>query len=463
MSLPTDTFSAIADVSVAFAPPASDAMGRLSDDDLLAGQRRAAEVRRRADACEAAYAAEIARRSSRDLGREGLAQRLGARNAEDLVQKLTGTTNREAKALVTVGAMLPVETPRDDVAPTPTWLIAVGATVARGDISLEAAAAIRDGLRTESEVVSAGDLAGAAATLLREAPSLTVERLGERARELRDELDLAGVRNREKERHDKRYLAFTKQADGMTRVHGLLDTEAAAILVPIFDAVTSPRRGGPRFVDPDAQERADAILNDERSNGQLTHDAFVELVRLGAAVDDGRIVGSRKPTTHLLVSQRDVATRKGMAFFTGQTEAVSIETAERHICATGMLPILFDDNGQPLKYGRARRLFSEAQHNAIAARDGGCIWGDCDRPPSWTEAHHIDQWERDHGETNVEDGVCLCKFHHLLLHNQGYRIIRRDGRYYLIPPPTRDPAPDTHPPPVQISSPQTPARGLAVE
>ena len=30
---------------------------------------------------------------------------------------------------------------------------------------------------------------------------------------------------------------------------------------------------------------------------------------------------------------------------------------------------------------------------------GGCPINGCDRPPSWTEAHHIDQWERDHGKT----------------------------------------------------------------
>ena len=52
---------------------------------------------------------EIGRRSARDLGYDGLAQRRGARNAEDLVQKLTGTTAREAQTLVSVGSMLPVE------------------------------------------------------------------------------------------------------------------------------------------------------------------------------------------------------------------------------------------------------------------------------------------------------------------------------------------------------------------
>ena len=73
-------------------------------------------------------------------------------------------------------------------------------------------------------------------------PRLTVERLGERARQLRDELDLAGVRDRESELHDKRYLKFTKLSDGMTRVHGLLDPESAA--TSCRSSTRSHHRGG---------------------------------------------------------------------------------------------------------------------------------------------------------------------------------------------------------------------------
>jgi hypothetical protein len=142
---------------------------------------------------------------------------------------------------------------------------------------------------------------------------------------------------------------------------------------------------------------------------------------------------------NVLVTQKDLDRRDGIAFFAGQSEAVSVQTAERQICATGLLPILFDNTGHPMKLGREQRLFSEAQRIAIAARDGGCIFGDCTAPASWTEAHHIDEWDRDHGLTNVEDGVCLCRFHHLLLHNRGWRITRKAGRYYLTPPPTEDP------------------------
>ena len=68
------------------------------------------------------------------------------------------------------------------------------------------------------------------------------------------------------------------------------------------------------------------------------------------------------------------------------------------------------------------------------------MWPGCDRPPSWTEAHHIDEWAADHGLTNIADGILLCKRDHLRLHNDGWKITR-DGAatYWLIPPPGVDP------------------------
>jgi hypothetical protein len=90
--------------------------------------------------------------------------------------------------------------------------------------------------------------------------------------------------------------------------------------------------------------------------------------------------------------------------------------------------------------GREQRLFTTRQRTGLAVRDGGCIWPGCDRPPSWTEAHHINQWKRDHGKTDIADGVLLCKHHHLLLHNNGWDITREGGKYTLIPPRSIDPS-----------------------
>jgi hypothetical protein len=92
-----------------------------------------------------------------------------------------------------------------------------------------------------------------------------------------------------------------------------------------------------------------------------------------------------------------------------------------------------------MNVGREQRLFTSRQRIGLAARDGGCMWIGCDRPPSWTEAHHIDFWERDHGETDAERGILLCKHHHLLAHDHGWEIRRTRGMFWLIPPPSIDP------------------------
>jgi len=53
-------------------------------------------------------------------------------------------------------------------------------------------------------------------------------------------------------------------------------------------------------------------------------------------------------------------------------------------------------------------LDGPAQRLAMADRDGGCTYPGCDRPPAWTEAHHIDWWAKDGGATDLERGTLLC-------------------------------------------------------
>jgi hypothetical protein len=83
------------------------------------------------------------------------------------------------------------------------------------------------------------------------------------------------VIDREEALRQKRFLRLIPQADGMTRLSGLLDPESAALVTDAVDAVTAPRRGGPRFVEPGAAARAEAIVRDTRSTEQLALDALV--------------------------------------------------------------------------------------------------------------------------------------------------------------------------------------------
>lgn len=117
--------------------PDLSGMARLADDEVMGLQRELASQRRRVDAASALVAGEIARRSARDLGYAGLAQRLGARTPEKLVAHLAGMSAPEARAMVTVGESLRGESP---------WLDSVMAGVVAGEVSVGAAAAITVGL-----------------------------------------------------------------------------------------------------------------------------------------------------------------------------------------------------------------------------------------------------------------------------------------------------------------------------
>ncbi len=252
-------------------------------------------------------------------------------------------------------------------------------------------------------------------------------------------MDLDRVAEREQFLRSKRFLHLFLQPDGMTRLSGLLDPESAAIVTATFDAVTSPRRGGPRFVDPTLAARAEQIATDERTTEQLVLDAFVELIRIGTAADTNVVLGAKRPGIKLLVTDNDLRQRRGVGFIEGHTEPVSIATIERHTCTTGVVPVIFDSDAEILNLGREQRLFTSRQAIAIAARDGGCQLGDCDRPPSWCETHHIDHWVRDHGSTNTDRGILLCRHHHMLVHNNGWEITRTHGTTHFIPPPDIDP------------------------
>jgi hypothetical protein len=448
----TDPYAAIGDVSVAFVPPE---VSGLRDDALMQSQRTLAEIRRRTDAEAARVAAEIAHRSRPDLGYDGLAQKLGARTPEILVQRLSETSAGEARSLVRVGRLL--ETPDAVAAPDPArryavddapWLRAVAAAVGAGRLSIERADVIRSGLGSIDADSPAGlrdALAGAVATLLSESPSLTLERLASRARALRADLDANSVADRERRLRSRRYLHLIPLADGMTRISGLLDPESTALVTSAIDAATSPRRNGPRFVDPAEKARAEELARDERTVEQIAHDAFVELIRIGGQVDGAKVLGTRRPAVKILVAARDLADGSGYGVIEGQSEPVSIDTVRRHICSAGGVPIVFDDSGQGMSLGRTVRLHTGAQRQVISARDGGCIFPLCDRPPAWTEVHHPDEWERDRGGTDVVNGVLLCTHHHKLVHNEGWKVTRDGADYFVVPPacvdPTRTPIP----------------------
>jgi hypothetical protein len=415
------------------------------DAALVSLSRLAAQSKQLAEAHLALIAGEIASRSTRELGQRGLAQREGFRSTEEFVRVTTGSTGREAVTAVRVGRLVREAGLFADTAEEP-WLAPVASAVAAGALSVVAADAIRTGLGVPTENAPSAALLAAAQQLCDEALLLDPDRLLRRARELRDDLDESGIADRERERFERRSFKHFVMPNGMGRLTWDLDPESYAIVTELYDRATSPKRGV-RFVGGDMAEQAKRIEDDPRTIAQLASDVFLGLLQSGADADSSRMLGTGAAAVRVLVTKKALTSREGHGRLEGVAQPVSIGTVERLVCSGDCTEVTFDPSGQPLDVGREERFFTPRQKIALAVRDGGCRFGDCESPPSMTEAHHIKHWVRDEGRTDVRDGMCLCKFHHLLVHNNGWEIEREGADYFLIPPPDIDPAQSPRPMP----------------
>jgi hypothetical protein len=146
-----------------------------------------------------------------------------------------------------------------------------------------------------------------------------------------------------------------------------------------------------------------------------------------------------------------------------ETEHGTFLTADeirRISCDASLTRVIFGPDGHPLDVGRTRRLVTPAQRIAVMARDLNCVFPGCDRPARWCDVHHIIPWMND-GETNLDNLVLLCRHHHTLVHEGGWRIEGKPGNlsFYrpdgsqlgsgaptrTVPSPVHDPRPSRPP------------------
>ena len=382
--------------------------GELSDSEFVDSVRWIEKVGRAVDSARALAAAELARRSDPTLGYAGLSVREGYRTPDRMVAALTGSSRAAAAQRLRVGSAMH--------------------ELSLGSLPIDQADVITRALGDLPDSPARG---AAIDQLLAAAHETDANTLAIHARAAREALEEPSGLDTESALRSQRHLRVGPEVDGMRRLSGLLDPESAAVVVSAFDAVTSPRRGGPRFVD------AAAAADDERSDYQLRVDALVDLIRVASAVGDKPVLGAARPAVRVVIAARDLQ-RDGFAHLDGVVTPVSAATARRIACDAGVLPVVLGTDGEVLDLGRTARVFSPAQRIALAVRDGGCRWPGCDRPPSWCEAHHLDEWSRG-GTTDLANGVLLCRHHHLLVHNNGWKVLRSKHGLEVRPPTTVDP------------------------
>jgi hypothetical protein len=201
---------------------------------------------------------------------------------------------------------------------------------------------------------------------------------------------------------------------------------------PTTDATTGPGASGPDASDPDAAD--DPCAGANRAHRRAHHRTTGRQTR-----------GRRRPptarpgiTVSLVVDW--ALLRAGLAGGTlpdGTTLSPAATLAA--LCDAAIIPMVFHGPGLALHVGRTRREFTPAQRRALAARDRGCSFPGCHRRASACAAHHLIHWA-DGGRTDLDNGALLCRWHHQLIHREGWegRLDAR-GRPEYRPPATLDP------------------------
>lgn len=448
----------------------------LSDDSVVAAIAAATALVRVGEKVRIVAAGVAAARSTRETGHGGLAQQRGHRSPASLIQEITGATRAEAAKHVRLGESLRIAaglgSPATDemdaeaaaaadgparATPEP-WHAPLGRALLEGTIGSAQHDVILRGLG-EPPAPGAGATADravdvkfqtqareawslAAEHLIAEARERTVEELARAARAVRDQLDAEGAQRRFDQRFEGRAFRLWRDADGIRHGSIVFDDLGGAWAQSVMDAALRPRRGGPRFVDPDEKRLGDELAADPRTNDQLAYDLFLDVFRAGALADAKSVFGARQPGVRLLVPRdaldRERDGRPSVGLVEDDQTTLPAWLVAQQACATGTVECTIDGDGNPLDLGREARLFTAAQRIALATRDGGCRWRGCDRPASYCEAHHIDEWARDGGRTDIDRGILLCRWHHMELHHGGWRITREDrGDFILHPPPGR--------------------------
>ena len=188
------------------------------------------------------------------------------------------------------------------------------------------------------------------------------------------------------------------------------------------------RRDGADGTDPDEM----------RTPTQRLADVMYELVTNRHAVTGEFItetVGIKAKAATQLIVVAPVGVMDGTNP-NGPVEMIGVGPVPRQILQTltpdtELAGMIFDRTGRPLWLGRNQRLGNAAQRLAVAVRDGGCF--ECGAPMHRCELHHIQEWHRDHGRTDIHNLVAVCRRHHRWLETNDLVVVRTSNGYQTRP------------------------------
>jgi hypothetical protein len=429
-----------------------------SDEDLCAFTAQTETAGRLVDSLRVQAAGEVDERSRVELGSAGLAYRQGHRRSVHFVEQITRVSQAEAARRISLGAAVRPRSSFDGYT-LPAHHPEVAAALANGTMGIDAAAQVvrclDQAARHSLEVALFQE---AEASLVALAATDSADQVAIWARVWRERLDPDGSEPRESQLRERRGLWLGRERQGLVPFWGSCDPASSALLRAVFSESANPGNE-PRFLGDDDRERAaDAVAtadgnlvwrpSDPRTREQRQLDVLLGLVTAGTRATGLEPGGMRSMTTVMAtVRLEDLESGRGIGWLDDVAEPIAAATIRELACDAGHRKVLLGNAGEILYFGRLQRLFTAAQRRALAVRDGGCVWPNCQAPPSWCHAHHVEEFNSNgkRGPTDIDNGVLLCPAHHHMLHNSAHSLKMVDGRPHLLAPPWLDPEQEWRP------------------
>lgn len=271
--------------------------------------------------------------------------------------------------------------------------------------------------------------------------------------------------------HRDRFLTWEWDDHGSLRFRGRVPAEDGALLLAALEAARDALRAEDVAEDgagePLAAGRRCADGDGDGDRDRAPDDAAPEDVSAETSADDSE---HAPRSVDALVAMADSFLANGPGMRTGGDRhqvvvhvdgaaltddrvtdhceladgpAIAPETARRLCCDASIVPLA--TGAGPVELGRKTRTISPALRRALNTRDRTCRFPGCTQR-RFLDAHHIQHWAQG-GRTDLDNLVHLCRHHHRLLHEGGFRMRRSRGNVFVFRRPDGRRMPDCPPPP----------------
>ncbi|WP_045823612.1 HNH endonuclease signature motif containing protein [Williamsia herbipolensis] len=293
--------------------------------------------------------------------------------------------------------------------------------LAAGTIGPDHVHAVLDVMKKIPSAVDAEQRAGAEEVLAEFATTLTPKEITAAGVRILAHLDPDGTLTDDRDRARNRKLNLGCQdSQLMSKLTATLDPITRALFDVVLAKWAAPGMNNPDDElspigdgsDIDSNLLREAADRDHRSQSQRNHDALKAL--LDVAVNGGLLGGSHRGLPpQIIVSITDAQLREhaGVARTATGTDLPISDVITLAADAQPHLAVFSDVTGEPLFFGRGRRLASQAQRLMAFAQYRGCSKDDCATPFAHTEMHHADADWADGGLTDATDMAPACGRH----------------------------------------------------